>query len=343
MGIFSANVSLCALMPPVRPKKGVISFVSQSGNIGTQLLGQGQYEGIGFNKFVCSGNEASIRCEDYLEYFGNDENTKVILAYIEGVRDGRKFFEITKKITKKKPIIVFKAGKTKAGAKAASSHSAALAGEDKIYDAVFKQCGIIRAQTPDEMLDLGNGFANLPIPVGKKVGILTWGGGWGVVAADFCEEQGLEVVNLPQAIIEKLDKLLPAYWSKSNPIDLVGTLDREAHLKCLEILVSCTEVDSILALGVVASSSRFAALIKNATNMDLSIAKNFAEAMEKSDIEFINKISFLQDKYNKPIIGVGMLSPEYKNEKLLVYDTPSKAVKVLAKLVEYKKYLERVK
>lgn len=170
------------------------------------------------------------------------------------------------------------------------------------------------------MLDLGNGFANLPVPVGKKVGILTWGGGWGVVAADFCEEQGLDVINLPDDIIEKLDKLLPAYWSKSNPIDLVGTLDRDAHLKCLEILVSCNEVDLILTLGVVASSSRFTSLIKNATQMDLNTAKNLAEALEKSDTEFINKISYLQDKYNKPIIGVGMLSPEYKVDALMILD-----------------------
>lgn len=340
MGIFSGDLSLCALMPPVRPKKGVISFVAQSGNLGTQLLGQGQFEGIGFNKFVCSGNEAHLHCEDYIEYFGKDEDTKVILAYIEGIRDGRKFLNVCKKVSLKKPIIVFKAGKTKAGARAAKSHSAALAGEERIYDAVFKQCGIIRAKTPDEMLDLAKAFVNLPLPKGNRVGIITWGGGWGVVASDFCEEEGLEVINLPEEIIEKLNKLLPPYWSKNNPIDLVGSLDREAHLKCFEILASCKEVDSILALGVAASSLRFVSLVSESTNIDLASVKEFGDMMVKWDIEFADKIIEIVEKYNKPVVGVGMLSPEYKSEKLVIYQTPDK-VRVLAKLFEYKKYLER--
>lgn len=333
MGIFSGNLSLCALMPPVRPKKGIISFVAQSGNVGTQLLMQG--ENIGFNKFVCSGNEAYLHTEDYIEYFGEDDTTKVILAYIEGIRDGRKFFDVAKKVTNKKPIIVFKAGKTKAGSRAAKSHSAALAGEDKIYDAVFRQCGIIRAETPDEMLDLGQGFSKLPLPKGNRVGILTWGGGWGVVSADFCEEQGLEVINLPQEIVEKLNKLLPPYWSKNNPVDLVAFLDREAHLKCFDILASCDKIDAILALGIVAPSSKF-------ISYPAESMKPFGEMMIKSEAEFVTKISKLQEEYNKPVISVEMrLSPEYRSEKLAIYDTPYKAVKVLSKLVEYKKYLER--
>lgn len=344
MGIFSGYASLCALMPPVRPKKGGISFVSQSGNIGTQLLGQGQLEEVGFSKFVCSGNESSLRCEDYIEYLRKDEETKVILAYLEGIRDGKKFIRVARKTTIKKPIIVFKSGRTNSGNRAARSHSAALSGDDKIYRAVFKQCGIIRAETPDEMLNLSRGFTHLPLPRGNRVGILSWGGGWGVVAADFCEEQGLEVVRLPSDIIEKLDKLLPSYWSKNNPIDLVGSLDRESHLKCFDILASCAEVDAVLMLGVVgAAASRFASIITEYQIADMNSLRKFSDMMIKTDLEFMERIIKIQEVHNKPVICVGMLSPDYKSEKLVIYNTPYTAVRVLAKLVEYSKYLKKRK
>ena len=133
MGIFSATASLTALMPPVRPRRGKVSLVSQSGNIGTQMLGWGEKFPVGYSKYVSSGNEGDLRSEDYLSFFGKDPETKVILTYIEGLDDGRKFFETARKITPSKPIIAFKGGKTLAGARAAKSHSGAMAGLNELY------------------------------------------------------------------------------------------------------------------------------------------------------------------------------------------------------------------
>jgi acyl-CoA synthetase (NDP forming) len=351
MGVYSASLSLYALMPPVRPKPGGVALVSQSGNLGTQLLDMGEPVGIGFTKFVSSGNEASTRCEDYIEYFGKDPETKVILAYIEGLKDsdgGSKFMEVAKEITKKKPMIVFKAGRSEAGARAARSHSGAIAGSKQIYEAAFKQVGIIQASTIEQLLDLAKAFEGSPLPKGKRVGILTWGGGYGVITADACEEAGLEVAKLSPNLIAEFDKILPPYWSKGNPVDLVGTLDRKAHMKCLDLLVSSNEVDATIALGLIAGTSRFVELIKNSPVLpDIKGADAFIQLFEKGDEDSINEISRLIAQYKKPVVTVTLTSAgnvanekQMREKNILVYSTPEKATKSLSKLYEYQRYLD---
>ncbi len=345
MGVFSATKSLRALMPPVQPPTGNISFVAQSGNVGTQLLGLGELYGIGFNKFICSGTEADIQTEDYIEYFGNDDSTDVILAYIEGLDFGRKFINVAKKISNKKPIIVYKGGRTKAGSSAAASHSGQLAGSIEIYNSVFKQCGIINASSTDELLDLAKGFAYLTLPKINNVGIITWGGGWGVITADACEEENLQVAKLPNYLINEIDKLLPYYWSKGNPIDLVGTLDRIKHLQILEHLVACPEIGAVIALGIVGAS-----FIRNIHNyidklhIPSSIDVNaFGREFASIEEKFMKRIQELQIKYKKPIVCV-MISPslELQNkakEGIVIYQTPERAAKILAKLFEYQRFI----
>lgn len=345
MGIFSSGSSLCALMPPVRPSAGAISLVAQSGNLGTQLLGLGQAQGIGFSKFVSSGNEAVLFCEDYIDYFGNDSQTGVILAYIEGLDHGRKFLDIAKDTTRKKPIIVFKGGQTKAGSKAVQSHCGAMAGTEVIYNAAFKQAGAVRASTPDEMLDMGKAFARLPLPRGKRVGILTWGGGWGVVTADACEKAGLEIPDLPPATLRAVDEVLPPYWSRGNPIDLVGTLDRGPHLKCLEALVRSENIDAVIALGVVEASSAFGSFIGELSDSTAGM-EFFVKEFEKTDREFEKNIIGLINEYGKPIIGVtmGEVINRYPEDhsRPVIYSAPHRAVGVLAKMVEYSNYLKSI-
>ncbi len=344
MGIFSALSDVCAMMPPVAPNKGDVSFVAQSGNLGTQLLSLGRNRGVGFAKFVSSGNEADLRCEDYIEYFGKDEDTNVVLAYIEGLDDGRKFMDIARGVTKKKPFIIFKGGKTNAGVKAARSHCGALAGEKKIYDGAFKQAGVIQAIAGDEMLDLAKAFSNLPLPRGKRVGILTWGGGWGVVSADACEDAGLEVVSLPETLLKEIDKILPAYWSRGNPIDLVGTLDREAHRKCLELLVTCDEVDCVFALGMLAGPSTFMNLLSSMPGMTKETMNAFVSQIHESNHLIRKKVIELMEITKKPIIGVNILPEDEADDdpaakRIVMFQTPERAVHVMAKLCEYAEYL----
>ncbi|MCX8176333.1 MAG: CoA-binding protein, partial [Candidatus Bathyarchaeota archaeon] len=223
MGIFNTTVNLNVLMASIpldfSSFKGKISFVSQSGNLGTNMVIWGLIRGIGFNKFVSSGNEADLTCEDFIEYFSCDPETKVIMAYVEGFKPNSRFPRLAKEVTRKKPLVILKTGATEAGAKAARSHVGAMAVRDEIVDALFKQTGVIRVHSVEEFFDTAVALANQPLPRGKRVGIVTTGGGWGVVCADTCGKLGLEVPSLSRETIEKIDGLLPSYWSKSNPVD----------------------------------------------------------------------------------------------------------------------------
>jgi acyl-CoA synthetase (NDP forming) len=350
MGVYSADSNLCCLMPPVRPLKGSVSFVAQSGNLGTQVLSVGRQLGIGFRRFASSGNEGDLRCEDYVEYFGEDPATNVILAYIEGLDDGRRFLRVAKKVTRRKPFIVLKAGDTTAGSRAAASHTGALAGSREIYAGAFKQAGIIRASSTMEMLDLARCLSHLPIaisemPAGGRVGILTWGGGWGVVAADAAEKAGLDVVSLPHEVIERLDSILPPYWSKANPVDMVGTLDLSLHRKSLEALVECDEIDGVIALGIVGAASAFVAVesFGDGTGIPADMAQLLGE-YTKSDSRLQERCVELMRQFKKPIIGVTLMPPVGKGsgttDALAIYPTPERAVTVMARLFAYRRYLE---
>ncbi|MEW5947418.1 MAG: CoA-binding protein [bacterium] len=350
MGIVGTGARLCALMPPVKPQPGAISFVAQSGNIGSQLLGLGQVMGVGFHNFVASGNEGDLRVEDYIEFFGEDEKTRVIMAYIEGVDDGRRFLDVVRRITPRKPVIVFKAGQTRSGARAAVSHTGALAGSRDIYDAAFRQAGVIKVSATDEMLDLARAFAYLPLPKGNRVGIVTWGGGWGVVTADACEDAGLNVVPLPTDVIAKIDSVLPPYWSRGNPVDLVGTLNREAHRVALELIVGCPSIDGIIALGIFGAATFFSELVANASNLSENVppelVQTYMKEIRREDEKFESTVVTLMDRYNKPIVGATVIrNPQAERDvprQVLVFSTPEKAARALWRLYEYQRYRESV-
>ena len=244
MGIYTAPWSLTALMPPVRPRPGHVAFAAQSGNLGTQMLGWGSFRGIGFSRFVCIGNECDLEFADYLEYFARDELTKVILLYVEGFKQPRRILELAEEVSLAKPIVIYKAAGTGAGSRAAASHSAAMAGSREIYQGMIAQTGMIKAETTEEMLDFSDALVKLPVPRGRRLAILSWGGGWGVIAADLCERGGLDVVPLSDSLRDEIGAFLPSYWSKGNPVDLVGILNLDDHTRCLELLTQ------VLPLGL---------------------------------------------------------------------------------------------
>lgn len=343
MGVFSATSSLHALMPPVRPIFGRISFISQSGNIGTQMLALGQKRGIGFNKFVSSGNEADLRCTDFLRYFGDDPETGVIVMYIEGLEDGKEFFDAAKSITKRKPIIFFKSGRTNAGAKAAKSHVGAIAGSTEVYDAMFRQAGVIKASTTDEILDFSAAFAGLPIPKGRRVGIISGGGGWGVVAADACASVGLQVPDLLDDVKKRLDKLLPHYWSRGNPIDLVASVDVKSISGVFSIVPECSNIDGMLMLCTVGVGHLLSANFFGLDDRQMKLLRDIAQEV---DVKSAKKIIELIEKTRKPMMIAALSSSsESDGVRILeehgvpVYNTPERAAKALAKLAEYGEYL----
>ncbi|HIE17357.1 MAG TPA: acetyl-CoA synthetase [Dehalococcoidia bacterium] len=263
MGFWSASSELRAFMFPLPVKDGPLAFVSQGGNVGGAVVTSGYMRGIGFHHYVSCGCAADIQIEDYIEYFGEDPQVKVILAYVEGLADGIRFLEKVKKVTPKKPVIVLKPGKTDAAAKAITSHSGALAGSDEAYEAAFRSIGITRVESPEELLDVAIGFITQPLPRGRNIAILTPGGSYGVLCAEACASEGLNVVKLPDKVIAALDKVFPPRWSRGNPVDPAGDRNFVTFLTAPGKLLKVDEVDSLIFMGF-GGFSIFAALFLSA-------------------------------------------------------------------------------
>jgi acetyltransferase len=183
LGFCNPYAQFCTapFLPPI--ETGRVALISQSGNSSQSIFNHGLEIGLGFSKFISSGNEADLRFEDYLEYLGQDDETKVILGYIEGLREGKHFLRLAREINKKKPIVIMKVGRTESGARAARSHTAALSGSDEFSDAAFKQAGVIRVEEVGELVETALVLLGQPLPKGKRVAVLTVGGGLGVIAA----------------------------------------------------------------------------------------------------------------------------------------------------------------
>jgi len=318
------------LVSAPRPPRGYISMISQSGALGNAALDYMSGEGIGISKFVSYGNKVDVDESDLIEYLADDENTKVIIMYLENISNGRKFMEVAKRVSVKKPIVALKAGRTNAGAKAAASHTAALAGVDAIYDAAFKQCGVIRVYDMEEMFDISKALALQPPAQGDGVAILTDGGGAGVLAADACELLGLKVVNFTnetKSMFEELKErgILERFAITSNPVDLTGSATTEMYVESLKLLLRDHRVHGIIL-----------------------IALHHVPGIP--DIEdFVNKLHETVKGYKKPIttcvIGgseaAEFLRKKFEERGLPSYTSPERAARALKALVEYGYYLKR--
>ncbi|MDY6966201.1 MAG: CoA-binding protein [Halobacteriota archaeon] len=350
MGICNSSVKLYPLMNMMMPMAGNISFVSQSGTLGTMNMLMASTYGVGFNKFVSSGNEADLKTEDLIEYYANDPDTKVVLSFMEGVRDGRRFFEISKEATKKKPFILLKAGRTKAGAKAASSHTGSLAGSDVINEIAFKQAGVITAKCGEEMLDLVKAFSLVSPPKGRKVGILTAGGGSGVLSADACERMGLEVPDLPEEIVEELNQFLPPFWSHGNPIDITasggiggaGGADFSAITRCLDSLLQSDDIDSVITMSI-DFLDRMETVISNFPPKFKNLSKIAGRVIAPIGGKFTEDLVSICEKYDKPVIAMGGFESNGLLESYGIpsYSDPERAAFAISKLAEYREFLEK--
>lgn len=277
MGIFSARASLCAIGSPTTPLKGGVGFISQSGNLGVQLLSWGRSRGVGFSRFAGSGNAANTDMHDYLRYLGSDPDTRVIALYMEGLRDGRRFLEAAREVSASKPVVVLKGGRGGQGSRAARSHSGAMAGQLELYEGMFQQAGVVEAGHSEEFIDLVAAFDALPRAAGDRVAIMTMGGGWGVVASDACDREGLEVVELPEPLVRKLDGFLPSFWSRGNPVDLVGNLSRSSHFRAMEELAGSDRVDILIVMGALIGKQLFRdSIIHAAVKPFFSMLRRFA-------------------------------------------------------------------
>lgn len=255
MGFWSASSNLKAFMFPIPVMTGPIGFVSQGGNIGASLVVAAHDRGIGFHRYVSCGCAADLQIEDYIEHFADDPEIKVIIAYIEGLVDGRRFVEKVRCATAKKPVVVMKPGKTQVAVEAITSHSGALSGADDVYEAAFREAGAVRVDSSEELLDLAVAFLTQPLPASRNIGIVTPGGSYGVVCADACASLGLNVVKLRPETIEEFNKMFPPRWSHHNPVDPAGDRNYISYLRAPSVLLELPEVGSLVYTGFASFSA----------------------------------------------------------------------------------------
>ena len=352
MGIICPYASLFATGVHARPSKGSVAFISQSGNLGNQLIHFADQQGIGISLFVGSGNEGVLTCPDYLAYLERDPHTNIIILYLESVGDGRHFFNVAKRVNLKKPIVILKGGRTEAGRTAAASHTGSMSGEDSFFRAACSQAGLLNVSVPSELLDLSAGFSSLPQPKGNRVGIVTLGGGWGVVTADECNERGLVVPDLPKKIVDNISRYLPPFWSRGNPVDLVGTRDPDAPIVAVEELLKWDGIDAVISLGIVDRQEFVTLLLESTRKVDASTPPEFLDQIDSlsKDYErdYIARMVEFMEIYEKPVIGVSMArtakakvrSVDGRRYRGLYYETPEDAVNVLSRMVAYGRFLE---
>jgi len=248
LGLINTHASLNASFSRGTPPKGAISFFSQSGALCTAVLDWAIGENVGFSKFVSLGNKADVSESDVMEYLADDPDTRVILGYVESIDDGRRFLRVARDVTRHKPVVLVKAGSTAAGARAASSHTGSLAGSDRAYSAAFRQGGILRAGTMEELFDLALGFAMQPVPSGDRLLILTNAGGPGILAADMAERLGIPLAEIRGELREKLLPRLPSTASLANPVDVIGDARANRYREALAAIRDEPSVDIVLVL-----------------------------------------------------------------------------------------------
>ncbi|HDM92138.1 MAG TPA: CoA-binding protein [Candidatus Korarchaeota archaeon] len=322
MGIYRPSSGLDTLFTPSdrlpRPPRGDVAILTQSGSFGGAILTWLAMEGKGISVFVSYGNRADVDEADLIEYLSEDPETRVIAIYIEGLSNGRRFMEAARRVSPRKPIVVFKAGRSQKGARAVQSHTGSLAGSDSAYEAAFKQSGVVRAYSTEEFLDVSRALARLPLPRGPGVGIITNGGGYGVIAVDALEEQGLEVPDLDEDTRKRLREQLPPYYPVGNPLDLTGSSTPEQYLIGMREMAKSESIDALMVMALYS-----------------------VPLMEpKRTTDYILQVV---EQYGKPVVVVSLdVTPDVAEQNsrleslgIPVYPAPERAAKALAALWRY--------
>lgn len=320
LGVIDTNTSLNASFAASMPDRGDISFMSQSGALCTGILDWAALNGLGFSSFVSLGNKGDLNETHFLEFWHGDPNTKVVMAYLEGVVDGEAFIRTARELTKSKPFIVVKSGTTAAGSRAVSSHTGTLAGSDTAYNAAFEKAGILRAHSISELFSYSTALAYQPLPQGRQVAIITNAGGPGIMATDACERNGLQLATLTTETVEYLHQVLPPAANHYNPIDVLGDARSDLYEKALEAALKDPGVDAAIVL---------------LTPQAMTDIENTAEAVVRISREFEKPVlaSFMGGKAVAPgntILGRG---------RIPFYDFPEQAADALRIMVKQNEWI----
>ena len=320
LGVYDTFSKVDTLFLPAtklgRPKAGGISFISQSGAVGSVVLDYLATEGLGISKFISYGNAIDVNEIDLLEYLNEDDSTKVICFYLEGTKDGRRMMEAARKIVKKKPILVLKGGRTKEGTHAVHSHTGSLAGDDAIYETAFKQSGMLRIENLMDMFTFADALATQPIPEGDRVQIVTNGGGFGVLATDAVVKEGLSLAQMSEKSKKKIKGVVPQYAIIGNPLDLIGDADMKRYEAALEALGNDSNVDAILCILLFQTVSLQPEVVR--------VVRGFASKNLKPMVVCSGGGEYAQK-----------LMKELKEGSVPVFDSPDVAAKALKCLVDY--------
>ena len=321
LGVMSTGSGLNATFAEGMPKRGNVSLMSQSGALATAIIDWSIQQGIGYSKFVSFGNGVDVGVVDLLRAWEDDEETTVIVAYIEGLPNGPEFIEVARRVSLKKPVIVVKSGSTQAGARAVSSHTGSLAGSEHAYNAAFLQSGVIRAHSMEELFDLAVAFAYQGPPRGRSVGIVTNAGGPGIMATDAADRAGLRLASLEQDTVQALREKLPEAANFYNPVDVLGDADAERYRYAAEHLLRDENVDGVIAV---------------LTPQAMTRAKEVAE-----------EVASVAAGSKKPVLacfmGGGAMEEAVEvlnDSRVPVYSYPERAVQALARMAEYQEWLD---
>ena len=347
-GVVSTPSQLCAQIVAPYPPRGRIGVASQSGNFVSSFLNYSRQSGVGVSRAVSAGNAACVSVADYLKWYSTDKETSVGLAYLEGIFDGSHLMKQLQDVTRKMPLVIMKGGATEAGAKAAASHTGALAANDKVFDGACRQSGISRAKNVEEAFDTAACFATQPLPKGGRTVILTTAGGWGVVTSDaLMSTQELTLVDLPDDLKAAIDEKLPPRWSKSNPVDCAGGETRDTIPEVMGLIARHKDVDAVIYLGIGIQSNQARLMHEGKFYPDHGLERIVAYH-ERQDARFAEAADELIKETGKPILIASELAigdPNNAGPRTVRetgrYCFPSghRAVAALAHMVRYSNYL----
>ena len=321
LGIIIPGYHLNASFANGMPKAGNVAFISQSGALCTSILDWALEENIGFSSFVSIGNIIDVQFGDLIDYFGQDPNTKSIILYVESIKEARKFMTAARAFSRKKPIIVYKAGRFDESAKAAAAHTGALASDDAIYDAMFKRAGVTRVYEMGDIFDFTDLISRKRIPKGSNLAIITNAGGPGVMATDILISLNGNLAKLSESTLNKLDELLPSFWSHGNPVDVLGDANPVKVTKATKIVLDDSNVDAVLVI-----------ITPQAMTDPTGTAKEIAKLSHDTTKPIL--AAWFGGKAMKE--GVDILN----QERIAVFQTPAQAIRAYMTLVSYSRNLE---
>ncbi len=307
-GVVSTPAKLCAQIVAPYPPPGRIGVASQSGNFVSSFLNLARSSGVGISRAVSAGNAAAVSVADYLDFYADDDATAVGLAYLEGITDGAGLMRRLGEVAARKPLVLLKGGATAGGARAAASHTGALAADDKIFDGACRANGITRTATVEEAFEAAATFATQPLPAGPNVVVLTTAGGWGVVTADaITRDPDLRLLELPDDLLAAIDEHLPARWSRNNPVDCAGGETRDTIPTVMGLLADHPAVDAIVYIGIGIQSNQARLMREGGFYPDHGLDR-IVEYHERQDRRFAEAAAELSGRTGKPILSATELA-----------------------------------